>query len=236
MTRKALPLALASIAAAWIIGPATATSAEIYSCKDAGGQLTLSNRPMSGIGCTVSAEPSKEVRTTRPARDVYPNTYDEHIERYSRDYSVRAALVRAVIQVESGYNPRAVSAKGALGLMQLMPQTAAELGVRFPFSPEENIRGGIAYLRSLLDRYGGNEVLSLAAYNAGPRAVEKYGNAVPPYRETQQYVNRVRNASPGLSTGGRVTYKWVEMVDGRPIPKYSNTKPSSGTFEILRQR
>ncbi len=221
--------------AVFLLGAAWPARADIYSCRDDSGQLMLSNRPLSGNGCTVVGGPSAGVRTARPAQDLYPSSYDEHIERYSRDYGVRPNLVRAVIQVESAYNPRAVSPKGAMGLMQLMPQTAAEHGVRFPFNPEDNIRGGVAYLRSLLDRYSGNEELSLAAYNAGPSAVEKYGNTVPPYRETQQYVSRVRKASPGLSSGGRVVYKWVEMVDGRPIPKYSNTKPSSGPYEILQR-
>jgi Transglycosylase SLT domain len=230
-----IPVAVAAMAVWILFGAAEPARAEIYSCHDALGQLMLSNRPITGIGCTVAVGSSSGVRTSRPAQDVFPNQYDEHIERYAKDYGVRASLVRAVIQVESGYNPRAVSPKGAMGLMQLMPKTAAEMGVRFPFSPAENIRGGVGYLRSLLDRYSGNEELSLAAYNAGPTAVEKYGNTIPPYRETRQYVSRIQNASPGLSRGGRVLYKWVEMVDGRPIPKYSNMKPSNGPYEILHR-
>ncbi len=100
-----------------------------------------------------------------------------------------AALVRSVAKAESAYNPNAVSAKGAIGLMQLMPATASELGVR-PGLPQENALGGAKYLRDLLVRYNGNAVLALAAYNAGPNAVTKYGG-VPPYAETRQYIERV---------------------------------------------
>ncbi|MDY7094020.1 MAG: lytic transglycosylase domain-containing protein [Acidobacteriota bacterium] len=111
------------------------------------------------------------------------------IERYATDHRLSQRLVQAVVQVESGYNPRALSHKGAQGLMQLMPETARELAVEDAFDPEENLRGGTLYLRRMLDRFGDLQ-LALAAYNAGPTAVQRHGG-VPPYTETLNYVRRV---------------------------------------------
>ena len=109
-------------------------------------------------------------------------------------------LVRAVVQVESAYDVRAVSRAGALGLMQLMPATAAELSVRNPFDPEANVRGGTTYLRQMLDEFDDELSLALAGYNAGPAAVRRHGG-VPPYRETQQYVRRVLRLYRGEDIG-----------------------------------
>ena len=115
---------------------------------------------------------------------------DGFINKYALAYGVDPALVRAVMRNESGFNSGAVSPKGAQGLMQLMPGTAALMGVRDPFDPEQNIAGGVGYLRRCLDRFGHNVPLAVAAYNAGPEAVAKYC-AIPPYQETQLFVNNV---------------------------------------------
>src|SRR5688500_774065 len=117
--------------------------------------------------------------------------FEPLIRQHASRRGIRPDLVRAVIQVESAFNPRAVSPKGAMGLMQLMPATAAQFGVRDPFNASENIRAGVTYLRQLLDRYHDDEQLALAAYNAGPNAVKKYGNKIPPYKETQNYVLKI---------------------------------------------
>jgi soluble lytic murein transglycosylase-like protein len=117
--------------------------------------------------------------------------YGEQIREIAARYGVSPRLVEAVIRVESAFNPRALSPKGAQGLMQLMPQTALSLGVRNAFDPIQNIDGGVRHLRYLLDRYPGNVQLALAAYNAGQGAVSAYGGRIPPYPETQEYVRKV---------------------------------------------
>jgi len=119
-----------------------------------------------------------------------PAELDPLIARAAAQYQLRPSLLRALIQAESNYNPRAVSPAGAQGLTQLMPGTAAGLGVTDPFDPAQNIFGGARYLRQQLDAFQGDERLALAAYNAGPGAVRRY-HGIPPYPETQHYVTRV---------------------------------------------
>ena len=118
---------------------------------------------------------------------------EEIIETFSNQYNVDSDFIKAIIQQESGFNSNATSKKGAMGLMQLMPETAKSLGISDAYNPNENIEGGIKYLKGLLDRFDNNKELALAAYNAGPNAVKKYGG-VPPYKETQNYVNAIMSA------------------------------------------
>lgn len=241
-----------SLVAVLLSGASLPAAAQIYSWRDANGNLVYSDqRP-------VSAAPSFKVigtpfRSTRPAEPRYVNSYDALIEKHATIYQVSPQLVRAVMQVESGFNPRAVSAKGAMGLMQLMPSTAIEMGVRNPFDPDENIRGGVAYLRRLLNRYANDEEVALAAYNAGPEAVDRYHARVPPYPETRRYVAEVGNRSTGTralpsvartssappvplkaATSTRLYKWWEKTADGRLIQKFSDTKPATGTYEIVR--
>ena len=122
------------------------------------------------------------------------------ISRHASTQNLDPKLVQAVIQVESGYNHRALSRKGAKGLMQLMPSTADLFRVSDPYDPEENVRGGTRYLRALVDRFPGRLDLAVAAYNAGPKAVERYGG-VPPYQETRDYVRRVLGLYQGNNQG-----------------------------------
>ena len=119
-----------------------------------------------------------------------PTVFDAAVERVAAEHSIPASLIHSVIQVESNYDPGAVSSKGAQGLMQLIPETARRFGVSDAFDPLENMQGGARYLRHLLDLYRGDFALTLAAYNAGEGAVARYGG-IPPYPETQQYVQRV---------------------------------------------
>ncbi|RPJ69581.1 MAG: lytic transglycosylase domain-containing protein [Acidobacteria bacterium] len=232
-------IALITTLAVGILSLSLGAEAQIFTYRDATGTLVLSDRAPADAGVEVrtfdAANTTEPVRVTRPVSRGYKGDYDELIVKYAGEQGIRTNLVRAVVQVESGYNPRAISPKGAMGLMQLMPKTAARLGVRRPFDPEENIRGGVLYLRQLLDRFDNNEELALAAYNAGPLAVDRYGNRVPPYRETRDYVKKVRSRTP-VSAAPKpklLIYKYVEMVGDKLVTRYSDTKPATGPYEVL---
>jgi soluble lytic murein transglycosylase-like protein len=144
-----------------------------------------------------------------------PVEIDALVREAAARHDVDANLLRAMIRAESNYNPKAVSRKGALGLMQLMPFTARDLGVRNVFDPRQNVDGGTRYLKSLLGRFGGDLNRSLAAYNAGPGAVERYGG-VPPYRETVNYLKKINGLYgsltlfPSRNEGYRGIVKYVD--------------------------
>lgn len=158
--------------------------------------------------------------------------YADDIQEISRQHGVSAALIESVIRTESAFDPTAVSSKGAGGLMQLMPRTAAALGVLNRFAPRENISGGVRHLRYLLDRYQGNVRMALAAYNAGQAAVDAY-RGVPPFPETQAYVERVlRLAGAAAPVGARrVIYRYVGPDDSLT---YSNFPPPSHHMDHRR--
>jgi soluble lytic murein transglycosylase len=180
------------------LGMAGVVRADIYLYRDAQGALHFTNAPADKGGQVVVKENIRQkprVLTLRDAREakvrgISLTPYDALIREIAERYEVEYALVKAVIKAESGFDRMAVSRAGAQGLMQLMPQTAAQHQVRDAFGARENIEGGVRHLRMLLDRYGGNIPLTLAAYNAGQTTVENAGG-VPAIRETREYLARV---------------------------------------------
>ena len=211
-----------------VIGAGTPARAQIYAWRDGSGNLVLSDHQAPGTGALSYAVPNAEtpVRTTRHVVAELTRAYEELILEHARQNAVRPDLVRAVVQVESAYNRYARSPKGAVGLMQLMPATMRQFGVSDPYNPVDNIRAGVAYLRQLLDRYNDNEELALAAYNAGPSAVDKHGQSVPPYAETRQYVSKVTTrAGTAVVPPSTRIYRVVEIVDGREVVKYTDRQP-----------
>lgn len=158
--------------------------AEIYQYIDGNGTVSLSNVPTDPRYRRVDLDASR-LRPSLSERELAPV-----ISRHSRQHRLHPALLRAVIKAESDFDPRAVSRAGAIGLMQLMPQTAVRFDVRDLYDPDENVGGGAKYLRQLLDRFHGNLPLALAAYNAGENLVDRY-QSLPPIDETRQYVKKV---------------------------------------------
>jgi soluble lytic murein transglycosylase-like protein len=146
----------------------------------------ITMKPDESFQAILDASMSDKTSGTSASRQKIEALIDEYATKNSLD----ADFVKAVVKQESGYNPKATSHCGAMGLMQLMPLTAKGLGVENPYNAQENIEGGTKYLKGLMDRFGNNKELALAAYNAGPNAVKKYGG-IPPYAETQNYVKSV---------------------------------------------
>jgi soluble lytic murein transglycosylase-like protein len=178
-----------------VVAAPSLARADIYWFADANGVSHFSNVPsdaryqlLIAAPTEAAVDPSNKASIDWLARSAQ---YDGLIRGAARDATIQAALVRAVIVVESGFNPRAVSKKGAIGLMQLQPATAKRYGVKDIYDPEQNVRAGAHYLSDLLTRFHSNLELALAAYNAGEEAVERYGRHVPPFRETQAYVPSV---------------------------------------------
>lgn len=177
------------------LGAAGMASADIYKYRDVYGRIHLTDQPMSGQVVLLkvyrmagSAAPSKPGNALKRGR----RTYGALINRIAGELDLHPELLHAVVRAESAYNPRAVSSKGAVGLMQLMPGTAERFGVTDREDPQQNLSGGARYLRELLGMFDNDLTLALAAYNAGENAVIRYGNKIPPYPETQNYVRKVQ--------------------------------------------
>jgi hypothetical protein len=228
-----------AIAAALMLSALRPADADIYKYVDSNGVIHFSNIPAadesqkiikedhsagrysddSGPRMTGSAEACRGVINYTPGNkapigDDVP--FADIINRKSKKYGVDPQLVKAVIKAESNFKPRAVSAKGAQGLMQLMPATAKMMGVRNSFDPEQNIDGGVKYLKYLLENFKGDIELTVAAYNCGEGRVARNGNTVPNIRETKNYVKKVMKLSKNPLTGetfSRPIYK-VMMDDG----------------------
>ncbi len=197
-----------------LIGIPFPCSGDLYRYLDADGKLYFTDAPLKGSKYHLEWKratkklieesnnrfivfrrrlpvPSNKIPALSKQLSVRRKRYAALIERTARRFKLRPELLHAVIRAESAYNPTAVSSAGAIGLMQLMPATAARYKVSDPYDPAQNVRGGAQYLRFLLKMFGNNLRLALAGYNAGENAVVKHGNQVPPYPETQQYVRKV---------------------------------------------
>ena len=186
-----------------LAAPRVAGAGEVYSFVDADGVIHLSNAPSDPrfhkvrrtqevAGLYRSAAPVRGVPDSRPLPAAgAPGPYLDHIRAASAKYKLPEALILAVMAVESNFDPRALSDKGAMGLMQLMPATAKDLYVADAWDPAQNIEGGSRYLRLLANQYAGDIIRTLAAYNAGPDAVRRAGDTVPDIPETREYVRKV---------------------------------------------
>jgi soluble lytic murein transglycosylase-like protein len=212
------------LATAGAAGPA---AAEVFRFVAADGTVHFTNAPTDPRyrrqGLVITETPL--VLAPRPV--VRVPQYDREISEASERYGIPEPLIRAVIRVESGFNPRAVSRKGARGLMQLMPETAALLGVSDSFNPRQNIDGGVRHLKGLVERFGDDIRIVLAAYNAGEKAVLSHGG-VPPYPETRQYVSRVLEVYGALPA--RPQRSTFRTIDRNGTVVYTNLPPQGRPF------
>jgi soluble lytic murein transglycosylase len=212
-------LIMASLAS-WSL-PLSDLHAEVYQYVDASGTIALTNVPSDVRYRKVELD-SNPLHIMLPERELAPV-----IARHSRQQQLHPALIRAVIKAESNFDPHAISRAGAIGLMQLMPQTAVRLDVRDLYDPDDNVGGGTKYLRQLLDRFHGNLPLALAAYNAGENVVDRY-QALPPIDETRQYVRKVlRYYRTFLTRDGFITERQVsQRVPAAPTQDLAPSAPS----------
>jgi len=177
-----------------LVALVNSASADVFTFVDASGVTHFSNVPVDPRYEFLLASPKEKTRSGEPYDQkllAEAGRYDQVIANAATETALEPELLRAVIAIESGFNSRAVSGAGAAGLMQLMPETARRYGVRDRFDPAQNVHAGAHHLKSLIERYGNDLRLALAAYNAGEKAVDRCGRCIPNYRETQNYVPRV---------------------------------------------
>lgn len=206
--------------------------ADIYKCISDDGTIYFTNAPMDRNGSVVVKEKRSYQRSNRQYSNGCADRESFHnmAEEKSRQHNIDPQLVKAVIKAESNWNPNAVSPKGAQGLMQLMPSTASIMGVSNPFNPEANIDGGIRYLKYLLQRFNGNLTLALAAYNAGPKLVERI-KSVPPIPETITYVKRVINYySRGNGSAVNIGFPEIKSQEIKRDPRIQKMILKDGTI------
>jgi soluble lytic murein transglycosylase-like protein len=209
--RMALKLARGALIGL-LLFPASVFAGDLYSYVDADGVMHFTNVPserryrkvrkvtrageVAGVYRVIVGRGKPSVRVRRSAE-----SWEEHIQAAAKKYRLPVALLKAVMAVESNFDPEAVSEKGAVGLMQLMPRTAREMYVSDSYDPVQNIEGGARYLRILANQYEGDMVKTLAAYNAGPEAVRRSGGAIPDIPETREYVRKVVALYNDLKSG-----------------------------------
>jgi len=226
--------------------PFQPAAADIFQYTDENGVVHFSN---VGIGSSKTYKKIKAVQnkeqSSNPAPRIpgplapisssnIPGTYIEIINAVCYRHGVDPSLVHAIIKVESDFNPYAISRKGAMGLMQLMPQTAVELSVRNSFNPHENVDGGVKYLRYLMDRYEGNLSLALAAYNSGETMVKRWGT-VPPIKETQNYVKKILSIYSGNGTTFAPRYT-IYIGYGEDGALLLTDNPSTGQIKKVNRK
>ncbi len=187
--RRALRNSTLALACAVLMQP---VFAQVYVAQGAQGEPCFSDAPDGAAWSVFIDDDRVPAPPAAAVAAAAPSAVRAYVDAAAQRHGVSAALLHAVIATESGYRARAVSPRGAMGLMQLMPATARALGVDDAFDPQRNIDAGARHLRGLIDRYRGDWRLALAAYNAGAGTVDRYGRAVPPYRETVDYLARVQ--------------------------------------------
>jgi hypothetical protein len=222
-----LPLLYVSAFLGFLVWGRPAYADQIVALVDDHGHKIYINVP--DMTADTGSRLARHYRPQRSSTALPPEEVDRLVAHTATQKRVDPKLVHSIIQVESGYDPNAVSRKGAMGLMQLIPGTAKRFGVENPFDPKQNIEGGVSYLKYLLDKFGGDVTLSLAAYNAGENSVLRYGG-IPALEETQNYVRKVNNLygspTPPKDVGQKpkeppksVIYRYV---DDRGVVHYTN--------------